>query len=79
MSIHYYIITLLYLHSASSMGSDVVCSSGDVDSLVQLPAVHGYGHGGQVAGKYLCPVVGKQLPDYNVGLSINYIGIANSL
>ena len=28
---------------------------------------------------YLCPVVGKQLPDYNMGLSINYIGIANSI
>ena len=41
----YYMITLLYLHSASSMGSDVVRSSGEVDRLVQLPAVHGYGHG----------------------------------
>ena len=47
----YFIITLLYLHSASSMGSDVVCSSGEVDGLVQLPEVHGYGHG-QV-GEYI--------------------------
>ena len=28
---------------------------------------------------YLCPVVGKQFPDYNMGLSINYIDITNSL
>ena len=60
------------------MGFDVVCNSGVVGWLVQLPAVHGYGHGGQVGDNYLCPVVGKQLPDYNVGLSINYVDIANS-
>ena len=48
------------------MGSDVVCSSGVVDRLVQLPAVHGYEHGVQVRDKYLCPVVGKQPRDYNV-------------
>ena len=54
------------LHSASSMGSDVVCNSGVVGRLVQLPAVQGYGHDGQVADKYLCPVVGKQPRDYNV-------------
>ena len=45
---------------------------------MQLPAVHGYGHGVQVGGKYLCHVVGKQLPDCNVGLSINYVDIANN-
>ena len=61
------------------MGFDVVCNSGVVGWLVQLPAVHGYGHDVQVDRKYLCPVVGKQLPDYNMGLSINYIGIANSI
>ena len=60
------------------MGSDVVCNSGVVGRLVQLPAVHGYGHVEQVADKYLCPVVGKQPRDYNVGLSINYVDIANS-
>ena len=49
----------------------MVCNSGVVRGLVQLPAVQGYGHGGQVGDKYLCPVVGKQPPDYNVGLSIN--------
>ena len=45
---------------------------------MQLPAVHGYGHGGQVGDNYLCPVVGKQLPDYNVGLRINYVDITNN-
>ena len=45
---------------------------------MQLPAVHGYGHDVQVGRKYLCPVVGKQLPDYNMGLSINYVDIANN-
>ena len=45
---------------------------------MQLPAVHGYGHDGQVGDKYLCPVVGKQPRDYNMGLSINYVDIANS-
>ena len=49
------------------MGSDVVCNSGVVGKLLQLPAVQGYGHGGQVGDKYLCPVVGKQPPDYVMG------------